>query len=151
MRIALVMAGGIALLLPGIAHAEPIGRWRSGFGQGTLEYGIKNDSAGSDEIYIACSETSTMMYFSIGGAEPPASSQVILTIGNDEFQILTNEKGIGVTDCHVCADNFDALWPALRSGSVVWVSYQDGKRTKFTLDGSSKALPPERCKADFWR
>ncbi|RYD42185.1 MAG: hypothetical protein EOP63_13630 [Sphingomonadales bacterium] len=61
---------GLALIgAASTARAEPIGRWWSGFGQGTLEYAIKNDSAGSDYFCIACpiGEGARMI---VGGVDP---------------------------------------------------------------------------------
>lgn len=64
---------GVCALLAwtvGPATAEPIGRWFSGFGQGTVEYGIKNDSAGSDYFYIACTPEGAQIRVTVGEKTP---------------------------------------------------------------------------------
>lgn len=133
------------------AIAEPIGKWWSGWGQGTSEYGFKNDSAGSDKIYIACGEQETTIRFTVGGKSPPPKSTVFVTIGDEEYTIITNEWGDGTTNCRVCADNFIALWEAIREGQTMWVRYADGRATRFPLAGADKVLEPDACTTDFAR
>jgi hypothetical protein len=78
-----------------------VGRWWSGFGQGTVEYGIKNDSAGSDKIYIACADKHTYISFTVGGVNPREGSDILMTIGADEFVVMAGEHGYFQTGSHV--------------------------------------------------
>ncbi|NEX91177.1 hypothetical protein [Caulobacter sp. 17J65-9] len=131
--------------------AEPMGVWWSGFGQGTFEYGIKNDSAGSDSVYIACSDDSTTISFTVGGEDPKPAQSVVVTIGGDEFEVWTDQLGRGGTASHASADTFTALWAAMRKGDVMRVRLASGRSTAFTLKGAAKALPKEPCTPDFYR
>ena len=134
----------VALATP--AAAEPMGSWRSGWGQGVTEYGIKNDSAGSDHIYIACSDDDgASVRFSVGGAEAPKRGMVIVTIGADEFELQINKSGHFPTMSRVDAAIFDALWTAIRKGQVMRVRLSTGQSTLFTLRGAAKVLPPHSC------
>lgn len=137
--------------LTNIAAAEPIGRWWAGFGQGTFEYGIHNDSAGSDTVYIACGENSTNIDFKVGGVRAVPGSSILVNIGADEFELSTDEKGYFQTNSHVASDTFHALWGAIRSGEVMRVRLSTGQSTAFSLKGTTKVLPKEGCQTDFER
>ena len=142
---------GVALVAcSSSVSAEPVGRWWSGYGMGTLEYGIKNDSAGSDSVYIACSGESTIVYFSVGGVDPKPKSIIIVTIGGEEWVLYTNSDGHVPTNNHVAADNFISLWHAMRSGTVMRVRLATGQSTRFTLAGSGRELPKKPCETDFY-
>jgi hypothetical protein len=141
----------VAVSVGGIAKAEPIGRWWAGYGQGTFEYGIHNDSADSDTIYIACGEEQTYISFRVGGVEPREGSIVIVTIGPDEFELSVNQWGNFPTGSHVDSENFRALWDAARSGQFMRVRLATGQSTVFTLKGAAKTLPKKACKTDFER
>lgn len=135
-----------------VASAEPIGRWFSGYGQGTMEYGIKNDSAGNDYFYIACSpDFGTTIRITVGGKDAPPNQNVIVVIGPNEFELFTDQEGYFRTDSHVASDTFRALWGALRNGAAMRVRLQSGESTAFTLNGSSKVLDTEPCETDFER
>ena len=141
----------LALAISSPALAEPVGRWLSGFGQGTFEYGIKNDSVGSDEVYIACAEDNTYISFTVGGVSPRQGSNIIMTIGPDEFVVMAGKNGYFQTASHVDADNFHALWDAMRAGQNLRVRLSTGQSTNFTLKGAAKVLPKAPCKTDFAR
>jgi hypothetical protein len=135
----------------GAAHAEPIGRWWAGFGQGNFEYAIKNDSAGSDQFYIGCGEVPTTISMTIGGVEPKAGQTAVITIGADEFELPLGRDGYFETKSHVASDTFHAVWDAIRAGHAMRVRLSSGQSTAFTLKGAAKALPKDACPTDFER
>lgn len=142
----------LCIAAPSAASAEPMGRWFSGYGQGTTEYGIKNDSAGSDYLYIACSpEYGTSISFTIGGKNPRPRSTVIATIGSDEFELYTDGMGQFQTASRVSYDTFRTLWEAMRTGSAMRVRLSTGQSTAFTLKGAAKVLGRQHCQTDFER
>lgn len=136
---------------PVAAYAEPIGRWFSGFGQGTVEYGIRNDSAGSDYLYIACAPDRTYISLTVGGAQPRSGDRITITIDADEFEIMAGEHGYFQTGSHVESDTFRAVWESMRAGSNMRVRLSTGQSTNFTLSGSARTLGPQPCETDFER
>lgn len=149
MRNLLTAAVIILIATAGVAHAEPIGRWWTGFGQGNFEYAIKNDSAGSDEFFINCGEVPTTISMRIGGVEPKAGQTAFVTIGGDEFELSLGKDGYFETNSHVASDNFHAVWDAIRAGDDMRVRLSTGQSTAFTLKGAAKALPKQACPTDF--
>ena len=140
-----------ALACATTASAQPIGRWWAGFGQGNFEYGIHNDSAGSDAVYISCGEVPTTIEFTVGGVKPKQGSTIIATIGADEFELPAGRGGLFETKSHAESGNFRALWTAMRIGQVMRVRLSTGQSTVFTLKGAAKVLPKESCPTDFER
>lgn len=143
------MLGLGSLAISTAAHAEPIGRWWSGFGQGTVEYGIKNDSAGSDEFYIACKPSGATINITVGGVDAPKNSHVIVTIAADEYELATDEWGDFRTNSTLGDAIFGALWTSIRKGSVMRVRLPSGESTPFTLAGAAKILPREYCTTEI--
>lgn len=139
------------LTVAGGATAEPIGRWWAGFGQGNFEYGIHNDSAGSDTVYISCGEVPTTIEFTVGGVNPKDGADVLVTVGADEFVLRAGKGGYFETKSHVDSDTFHALWDAMRAGQAMRVRLATGQSTAFTLKGAAKVLPKEACATDFER
>ncbi len=133
------------------ANAEPIGRWWAGFGQGNFEYGINNDSAGSDTTYIGCGEGLTYVSFTVGGVQPKEGATIIVTIGADEFEFRADSAGNIPTASHVDSENFHALWVAIRAGQFMRVRLNTGQSTVFTLKGAAKTMPSQACQTDFER
>ena len=149
-RIALALLT-IAIFARPIA-AEPIGQWYSGFGQGTVEYGIKHDSAGSDYFYIACSpDFGTSINITVGGTDAPPGKNVVVTIGADEFDLPIGRDGYFTTHSHIAYDIFRTLWSSLRRGTVMRVRLANGQSTVFSLRGSGRILPKQHCRTDFER
>ena len=148
MRQFFFMAAALTLTAS-IANAEPIGRWWAGFGQGNFEYGIHNDSAGSDTVYISCGEVPTTIEFTIGGVNPKQGSDILVTIGADEFVLSAGKDGYFDTKSHVASDNFHALWDAMRAGQFMRVRLASGQSTAFMLKGAAKVLPKQACTTDF--
>ncbi len=114
-----------------------------------MEYGLKNDSAGSDYFYIACFEDGATISLTVGGKNPQPTSKVLVVIGADEYELYTDKAGEFRTDSHVAYDTFRTLWASLRTGSVARVRLSSGQSTAFTLVGAAKVLPREQCKTGF--
>jgi len=151
-RFARIMAAVTLLVPAGSTSAASFGEWGAGFGQGVLEYGIKNDSAGSDHLYIACSDDwGTSVSFTVGGKSPPAKSDVFVAAGRDQLELSTDEWGSFTTKSHVASDTFRYLWAIIRRESVLHVRLASGESTTFSLKGAAKVLPREPCKTDYER
>ncbi|WP_438725634.1 hypothetical protein ACR9YC_06800 [Parasphingorhabdus sp. DH2-15] len=119
---------------------------------GVSEYGYRSDSAGSDTIYISCSEDQgTNIRFTIGGRDPEPVSEITIVIDGEELRLFTNSDGNVPTASHVAASNFWSLWKMMRSGQTMRVKLSTGESTIFPLNGSAKVLPREHCKTDFAR
>lgn len=135
----------VTVALSSVAAAEPTGRWFTGFGQGTTEYGIKNDSAGKDYLYIACSPDGATIDFTVAGKNPAGDSAVDVEVGRDKYQLHTDTYGRFTTDSHGSSDTFRALWDSLRRGSRADVRLSTGKTASFTLENTGRILPPKPC------
>lgn len=133
------------------AFAEPMGKWWGGFGQGTAEYGIKNDSAGSDSIYIVCNAKRTDLLFTVGGVVPKPGSRISVDIDGDEFGLVAKSNGSIETETRSGSNAFYFLWEAFRAGHVARVRLSTGQHTIFTLRGAARALPKEPCETDMNR
>jgi hypothetical protein len=118
---------------------------------GVTEYGIKTGPSGSNSLYFACSEDDTSLYVSIRGRDPKPRSVVTFTIAGESFRLNTDIHGVLKTDSHVDADNFTALWSAMRKGQWMTVEFSKTERVTFTLQGASKVLPKRPCTPNFWR
>jgi len=140
-----------ALIIANPASAEPTGRWWAGFGQGAFEYGIKNDSAGSDSIYMFCAQDHTYISFSIGGIAPTPGQTVIVTIGSDKFELFVSNLGYFETRSRAGNATYGILWAAIRAGANMRVRLPTGQSTNFTLKGAAKVLPRAPCQTDFAR
>lgn len=133
------------------SSAEPIGRWWIGFGQGNTEYGVHNDSSEADTIYIACGQVPTTISFRVGGVEPAEGEVIVVTIDDEEFELLIGTDGQFKTASHVASDTFNLLWDYIRSGDYMRVRLGTGESTVFTLAGTSSTLPKKGCSTDFER
>lgn len=133
------------------ANAVPVGRWWEGFGQGNLEYGYYKDAARRNGILISCSDSSTNIDFTIAGQSPPAASIVNVTITGQNFQIPTDQSGMGETGSHVASDNFEAMWRAMRAGARMFVRFSDGRQLVLPLTGAARVMPRQPCVTDFAR
>ncbi|MCP5385442.1 MAG: hypothetical protein H6916_01315 [Novosphingobium sp.] len=132
------------------ASAEPVGRWTSSWGQGTSEYEIKNDSAGSDNFFISCpSGAGAQVYITVGGVSPAPGDKVLVTAGGDEVELYASPEGHIATESHVDHDSFIALWGLLRSRSAMRVRLLGGQSTSFSLQGAAKVLPSEPCETGY--
>ena len=162
MRFKAVVWAAVATLVSfGPALAEPTARWWSGWGQGVAEYGY-NDGNGSS-IYIACDENypestkrGVTITVSVDAVNAAPNSEVTFIVDMDSFSFRTErDESIITTNSHVAADNFTALWQAMRGGRKVSYVIKDrignSHLKTFGLAGSSKALSKEGCVADFYK
>jgi len=142
---------GLSLLVgTAAANAEPIGRWFYGYGQGVLEYGIKNDSAGGDYFSIWCDYKGAGAWFIVSRKDPLPLSSVFVVINDDQFEIPVREDHYFHTDSHVEYSIFRSLWEAIRTNNgVMHVRLSSGETTTFPLKGAAKALPKEPCETAF--
>jgi hypothetical protein len=121
----------------------PANEWVQGFGMGVTESWTRD----SDRNYIgfACTNGSNgTLHVSFRGA-PATGDEISFNVDGEEFNLpLWPEDGRANVECRVCADNYTALWTALRAGSQVKVS--DGvSEAVLSLKGSASALDPEPC------
>jgi hypothetical protein len=138
-----------------IADARLRDQWVVGYGQGVLEYSNYLDNDDLSKIIIsdaseAYSGGTVEIFISIDGTSPKKYSIVKFLVDGDLIEMSSNDGGTIATDCHVCASNFDALWASLRRGRELIIQF-DGKTAKFSLKGSTKALPKSPPIADFYR
>ena len=156
-RTALPMAVAYAIALSAYsqpARADTVGEWTVKYGQGILEYGINNDF--QQKSYITIDDGSDTqsggvnIYFAIDGNGAQPGSSVTFTVGSISVRMNADEGGSISTNCHICAENFNALWPLLRRGRSVRLSF-DGHSAAFSLRNANKVLPRDPPKADFYR
>ncbi len=133
------------------AVKTPEAVWTSDYGQGVSEYGVQNDSAGSDSISLSCNDEKTEMSFSVGG-ETPKHQRVTAYVGAQELEVMVGDDGNVLTDSHAEADNYTALYDAMRSGQPsIRVRVASGKTATFSLKGAKDVLPEFGCQPDFAR
>lgn len=140
------------LVLSGTAaHAEPVGEWFSGYGQGITEYAIENDSAQSDYFYIACSdEGDATIMFTVAKKEPGPNSSLSVAIGDQNYDLAVGEDKLFHTDTKKASDDFRSLWNAIRTSSgSMQVRLPTGEAASFTLKGAAKVLTEEPCTTAF--
>ncbi|MDR3576824.1 MAG: hypothetical protein P4L50_23410 [Anaerolineaceae bacterium] len=136
------------------SHVVQADGWTSGFGQGFSEYTVKNGPGNQFTISCDVSESEkvgekTSIEMMIVGKSPPPDSMVVVVLDGDEFQIQVDKFGSGNLDCHVCYDNFRAMWERLRTARTMLMQYADHRSSKFTMLGARKALSPKPCKTPF--
>lgn len=121
--------------------------WVSGFAMGTVEASI-DDGMGSS-LTMSCQDgTNGQVYLNLSGQ--PATGVVRFDVGGQIFELpALYEGGRLNVECRACADNYTALWTALRSGTQVIVSDATNEAI-LSLEGSSNALSPEPCIPDGW-
>lgn len=145
----LALVVGLVMASSTTAFAEPVGRWFSGFGQGTVEYGLKNDSAGSDYFYIACAPKGASISITVSGRSAPPNSDIFVAIDDDELTLYADERGDVQTQTHVDSDNFRALWSYIRNGHAMHVRFLTGESTVFKLKGTLNIFDTDPCDTQF--
>ncbi|WP_374471696.1 hypothetical protein [Phenylobacterium sp.] len=146
-----LLATGVFLAVALPAVAEPTGRWWSGWGQGTAEYGFS--AANGDKVYIACDEGSgfgTTVSFAIEGTGPEPGETVTVRTDLTAFDFPVDDSGRLETASRAGNENFLALWDAIRRGAVLSIGF-GGRTATFPLAGSTRMLAPEACETDFAR
>lgn len=149
MRLFMALAAMLAMILP--VHAEPIGSWALQQTDDTVEYFTEN--ASGDKFVLHCKsggkehETSGRVVMGNGNPAVPAVVQFI--IDGNPFYMAIDEQARLTTGCPMCAENFVALWSALRTGYELETRFPDGRTANFTLEGSGTVLPEEPCIPDY--
>ena len=138
----LITAMSMMLLLIGCGKSEKIstvqGEWKSGFGQGTVEYFV--DNGPGNQVYIACpSNAPANISATILGKDPDAKKgeKITFIIDSVEYQneFLNN-------DCRVCTENFIFFWDKLRNAKTLSVKFSDSIRSEFSVSGINTVIPP---------
>lgn len=117
-----------------------VGRWSSGWGQGTAEYVVVD--ARQNQLYIACNDTGpATMALTVGGRN--------YTREQGDFVLFIDGKGpyyASDAGSRAGGDNFRVAWDALRTGRSVQARTGDGKVVTFPLTGAAKVLPARTSK-----
>jgi hypothetical protein len=121
----------------------PNNEWVQGFGMGVTESWTQ-DSARNYILFSCTNGSNGTLHVNFRGA-PATGNQISFNVDGEEFNLpLWPDDGRADVECIVCADNYTALWAALRAGSQVKVS--DGvSEAVLSLKGSASALDPEPC------
>lgn len=125
------------LVSPAWSFGE-VGRWSSGWGQGTSEYIVVD--AKQNQLYIACNDTNpATMTLTVGGrdytyGQGERSDFVLFIDGKGPFN--ASNAGSRATGGH-----FRAAWSAIRKAKTLQARTGDGKVVKFPLTGAARALP----------
>lgn len=129
------------------SNADVFKDWIVGFGQGWLEHTTRNGPGNTFTIScdIGGNGYGAKIFVEIEGRDPPPNSMGRVFIDGDEAQITFDEYSNGVTDCSACAANFVYIWQKARLGQQMIVLFEDGRASKFSLKGASKALSKEPC------
>jgi hypothetical protein len=76
---------------------------------------------------------------------PPKSTIKIVVDDTIESHLYTNEQGAADTGAQVMHGLFREVWNLARRGSTMKVFFSDGRKSIFSLKGSSKLLTEEPC------
>jgi len=124
-------------------------------GQGLVEH-IVRDRSGS-RFMIVCDEGATDdaartgIDITIGEDGPPKESNVKVFVDRKEFGFWSDEDGVIDIDNHAGHANFYTMWETMvRKGSrELRVSFSDGRKATFSLEGARKVLGTKVCDAGF--
>ena len=121
----------------------PTNEWVQGFGMGVTESWTR-DSDGNYILFACTNGSNGTLHVNFRGA-PATGDQISFNVDGEEFNLpLWPDGGRANVECRVCADNYTALWTALRAGNQVTIS--DGlNESVLSLKGSASALDPEPC------
>lgn len=124
--------------------------WTSGWGMGTKEAIITKGPG--NEIYVACEDGSlspSSISFMLDGQSAGGGIVTLTFDGAPPEDFWTDESGVITSDCHACASNFDRAILMLKTHNSVYVRFQNGLMTQFTLKGSKEAIG--ECIAGFYK
>jgi hypothetical protein len=133
----------VAAMLPGVAQAEPVGRWYVDTGQGSPTYGF-NKGSGLDAISIVCMPGDARVRVLVGTGSPRPRDMVKFIVDGNEWDLFTNdsqEVSAGGSD----SGSFAGLWNAMRRGKVLRVRLASGGTATFSLAGAARTLPRQPC------
>lgn len=150
MRIAIALLAVMAM--PVSAHSfGNDDHWVSGWGQGVAEAIIKKGPG--NQIYVTCDQgadrEATGISFMLGGKSPTGSRILLGFDSNDPVEFSLWDGGTIPSNCRACASVYDAVIAGLKKHSSVYVRFENGDATRFSLKGSTKAIG--QCTADFYR
>ena len=126
----------IGLSLP--ASAQNRNEWKSGFGQGTMEYFVENGSG--NRIYIACpsSDPATVTATIMGrDANTKKGESMVFIIDSVEYRNEYENQ-----NCRVCAANFVHFWEKLRNAKTLSVKFSNSVASEFSVNKLKSTLPP---------
>lgn len=139
-----------------VPQAGMFGHWNAGGGQGVAEYWTENTDG--SRFMLTCDGNAGLGHpahpnhagWSVDGIHTPKNSSITVAIDGRTYQLFTDDAGDATTKSRIVADNYIALWAALRKGSEAIVTAQNGKSVAFSLEGSGKALPAAPCTPDHY-
>lgn len=139
-----VTAALAVLLMPTTAQAfGEVGRWSSGWGQGTTEYTVVD--AKRNALYIACSDSAPVtMTLTFAGKEYGSYAKQGFDLIIDGSAISTPYE----TSSRVGSNNFRYTWDALRKAKTLEAKTADGRLVALPLVGAAKTLPATKSR-DF--
>lgn len=121
--------------------------WVSGFAMGVVEASTE-DSKGNS-LTMSCQDgMNGRVYLTLSGQ--PATGDVRFLVDGQSYELSAWADGGRLNvECRACADNYMALWVALRAGKQLTVS--DGTNEAIlSLNGSADALSPDPCMPEGW-
>jgi len=129
-------------LMYGCGKSEKIskvqGEWKSGFGQGTIEYFV--DNGPGNQVYIACPVNApASISVTILGKDPDAKKGEKITFIVDSVEYKNEYLN---NDCRVCSENFIFFWDKLRNAKTLSVRFSDSVRSEFSVSGINTVIPP---------
>jgi hypothetical protein len=142
-------------LLGKAALAEEFGNWTVGAGQGYVEYAVRNGPGNSFMFSCDAGATGegetkrTSIFIEIVGKAPSPKTNIDVYADGSRFQLYSDATGSVPTDCHVCSDNFAALWAKMRKSKQLIVTLANGRSATFKLNGATKALSAKHCTTGF--
>ena len=126
----------------------PTNEWVQGFGMGVTETTTR-DPLGND-VMLTCTGGQDGKVFVEFLGVPAAGGPITFEVDDNRFEMTVWADGGRLNlDCRVCADNYTALWQALRSGSNLIIT-QGSNQARFSLRGSATALDPVPCLPEVW-
>ena len=137
-----------AMIVAGPALAQQSGtKWRERQQDGVVEYLTENSSG--DSFMLSCKAGGHSSLASgrivIGGTGPGKKGSIKVSIDGVGLNVAVGQDAGMTTGCLTCAENYVAMWTALRTGYDLEVQFQDGRNAKFSLEGSGTVLPELPC------
>lgn len=116
--------------------------WRSGWGQGWAESQVTHGSG--NEIYIACESGSggdSSITITLAGKTAQPNSEIIFMFDKGSLETFSvGDRGEINTSCNACASGFYLLIDKLKKHNELYVRFNDGRESTFTLKGAAKAI-----------
>lgn len=120
-------------------------RWRSGWGQGIAEAQVTNGSGNS--IYVACHsypeypDSLSSVTFTLAGRGAQSGNEVLLAFdGQKPEAYYVDNHGTIEPDSRATEGQFVAIIAGLKGHDSVYVRFNDGRESTFSLKGSSDAI-----------